>query len=304
VLALTPLALAAAAAAAVIVTRPSETAAQKLLFRVLQATKYTAACKGGGLRHTVLSDTAPARGITATIPELAAVPHGSPPIAALRLAETQGGTILVHTIREITFPGGIRLVLFVNAGNYPFEAANPAQCMSARLQFLGKIRPEPPARLRASVAHLIKTQLSTRPGVETLDIETIPSGRSGAPQYGNGAGEGIPVAPGATLPTGIVGQASACDPGGPDHTPRCTPALYMGIAVPGTTRVTIKPARAGEPHTPSRFARVEDGVFAFTLPKRASQIIVTQVTPTGKTLSRKLFPPVMRTTTPATGATK
>jgi len=252
----------------------------------------------------VLSDAPPARGITATIPELAVVSRGSPPAAALRLAEAQGGTILVHTIRQISFPGGIRLVMFVNAGRAGFEAINPTQCVSARLDFLGQVRPKPSARLRASVAHLIETDLSTRPGVQTLVLETTPSRRSGAPQYGSGAGEGIPVAPGATLPTGIVGQASACGPGGPHHTPRCTPALYMGIATPGAVRVSIKPARPGEPRTPSRVAHVEDGVFVFTLPKRAGPIIVTQLTPTGKALSRKLFAPFTPSTPPANGPTK
>jgi hypothetical protein len=194
--------------------------------------------------------------------------------------------------------------MFVNAGLNDFEAINPTQCVKARLDALAQLRPKPSARIQASVAHLIDTSLSTRSGVQTLELETIPSERSGAPRYGSGAGVGIPVAPGATLPTGIVGQGSACDHSGPHHTPRCTPTLYIGIAAPGAARVRIKPARRGEPHTPSLVAHVKDGVFAFTFPKRAGQILVTQQTATGKTLSRKLFPLFIPTTPPATGATK
>jgi hypothetical protein len=302
--ALVPLVIAAAAAAAVIASRPSETVAQRLLSRVLAATKHTAACRFGGFRHAVLSDMAPSPGITATIPQLAVVPHGSPPVAALRLAEEQGGTILVHTIRQISFPGDIRLVMFVDVGRYPFEAINPAGCVVARLDALRQLRPKPSQTVRASVDHLIEADLSTRPGVQTFALETIPSGRTGAPQYGSGAGAGIPVAPDATLPTGIVSQASACGRGGSDHTPRCTPTLYLGIAIPGTARVRIEPARRGELGTPTEVAPVRDGVFAFTLPRRAGQIVVTQQTSTGRALSREAFPLVAPARTPAIGATK
>ncbi len=300
---LAPLVLAAAAAATVIVIRPGESAAQKLFGRVLDATEHTPACQIVAFQHAVLSDAAPARGITATIPQLATVPHSPPPAAALRLAEAQGGTILVHTIREISFPGSIRVVMFVNRGRYPVEAINPRQCENARLAALTRLRPKPSATLRARVAHTIETDLSTRPGVQTLALETIPSGQRGAPRYASGAGTGIPVAPGTRLPTGIVSQASACDHDGPDHTPRCTPTIYMGIAVTGATRVAIRPARHGEPDTPNRLALVRDGVFAFTLPKRAGQIIVTQQTAAGTTLSRELTPGVTPAHSPATGAT-
>ena len=217
VFALAPLVLAAAAAATVIVIRPGESAAQKLFGRVLDATKHTPACRIVAFQHAVLSDAAPARGITATIPQLATVPHAPPSTAALRLAEEQGGTILVHTIREISFPGGIRVVMFVNRGRYPVEAISPTQCENARLATLTRLRPRPSAKLRATVAHTIETDLSTRPGVQTLALETIPSGQHGAPRYGSGAGAGIPVAPGTTLPTGIVSQASACYPAHPSQ---------------------------------------------------------------------------------------
>jgi len=305
VFALAPLVLAAAAAAAaVIVIRPGESAAQKLFGRVLDATKHTPACRIVAFQHAVLSDAAPARGITATIPQLATVPHAPPSTAALRVAEEQGGTILVHTIREISFPGGIRVVMFVNRGRYPVEAVSPTQCDNARLATLTRLRPRPSAKLRATVAHTIETDLSTRPGVQTLALETIPSGRPGAPRYASGAGTGIPVAPGTTLPTGIVSQASACDHDGPDHTLRCTPTVYMGIAITGATRVAIQPARNGRPDTPSRLAVVRDGVFAFRLPQRAGQIIVTQQTATGTTLSRELVPGITPAPSPATGATE
>jgi hypothetical protein len=45
-------------------------------------------------------------------------------------------------------------------------------------------------------------------------------------------------------------------------------------------------------------------VFAFTLPQRAGQIIVTQQTATGTTLSRELVPGITPARSPATGATE
>jgi hypothetical protein len=282
VVASAPLLLGAGAAAAVIATRTTESPAQTLMNRVLQGTEHTKACSIVSVHHAVLDDRAPERAITAALPWLATVPPSAPPAATLRLAEDNGGVILVHTIRGVQLQHGIRLLMFVSTGDGPVEAFNPGGCVTARLAALNAIRPQPTAAVRARATRLIKTLLATEPGVESLTLEIR---SDGPPAYSYGGGTSIPIPPGGTVPSGVVDEAGPnCVHSDTRHN-RCTPPLFIGIASPGAALVRVSPARRSEPRPLNRVVPVVDGVFAYTLPLGAGPVTITQETASGKTLA-------------------
>ena len=141
-----------------------------------------------------------------------------------------GGRALRSTVRRLDFAGGVSAIVYVKLGASQ-QVADPAACLAARNQ-----------RVDGSAAALaaLAMRLDTATDTQSLNIIYTTGERS------SGGGVGLPVRPGARVPTGIVGF-------GGTHTGG---RAYVGITGPGATRV-----RVGAQTFP-----VRDGIFAFVLP--------------------------------------
>jgi hypothetical protein len=283
-----PLVFVAAAAAATFVAQSGESAADRLLNRILASTGHSAACQTTGPRKSSLSTEAPDPRITAVLPELAGPPPASPGAAVIALAErNSGGAVLARTIRVVTVPGGFSLIVYVAHGQGPFTLVDPQRCLTARLTRLAQLHPDPHDRLWQTVARELRDMPETDPGLQSLTIDRRDH-RKGQPIYGGGAS--FPLLNSySTLPTGVLLSGSGCEHAGPHHRTRCSPVFYGGIAKRATAYLTLQPAKSVGPAPArpgiTRRIGVSQGFFAFTLPRDIGPETISQRGRGGKALA-------------------
>jgi hypothetical protein len=278
----------AAAAAATFVAQSGESAADRLLTRILTTTGHSAACQMTGPRKAGLSNEAPYARITAVLPELASSPDDPPSAAVIAVAErNSGGAVLARTIRVVNVPGGFSLIVYVAHGQGPFTLVDPRRCRDARLERLAQLRPNPHDPLRRTVARTIQAMPDTDPGLQSLTIDRRDN-RKGQPIYGGGASFPL-LSSYSALPTGVLFSGSGCEYVGPHHQTRCSPVFYGGIAKRATAYLTLQPATgadSGPHHTGiTRRIGVSEGFFAFTLPRNSGPESISQRARDGRVLA-------------------
>jgi hypothetical protein len=283
-----PLVFVAAAAAATIVAQSGESAANRLLSRVMTDSSRSAACQMTGPRKAGLSDEAPDPRITAVLPGLASAPDDPPSAAVVALAErNSGGAVLARTIRVVGVPGGFSLIVYVAHGQGPFTLVDPRRCLTARLARLVQLRPHPHDQLRQTVARELRDTPETDPGLQSLTIDRRDN-RKGQPIYGGGASFPL-LSSYSTLPTGVLFSGSGCEYTGPHHQTRCSPVFYGGIAKRTTAYLTLQPATSAATHPAhpgiTRRVGVSLGFFAFTLPRDTGPETISQRARNGKVLA-------------------
>jgi hypothetical protein len=278
----------AAAAAATIVSQSGESAADRLVNRILAGTGHSAACRMTGPGKAGLSNEAPDPRLTAVLPELASAPHDPPSAAVVALAErNSGGAVLARTIRVVDVPGGFSLIVYVAHGQGPFTLVDPQRCRGARLERLAQLLPNARDPLRRAVARMLEHMPDTDPGLQSLTIDHRED-RPGHPLDGGGAS--FPLLNSySTLPTGVLFSGSGCENTGPYHRPRCSPVLYGGIAKRATAYLTLEPATSAPTRARgqrlTRRIGVSQGFFAFTLARNTGPETITQRAQDGKALA-------------------
>jgi hypothetical protein len=179
-----------------------------------------------------LVDGTPLPAITAALPALATA-SGDPAALLKRLPAVDGGPVLRQTLRELTFPGGVVVQVFVVRGRTE-HVADPEACGQARA---AQIAARATGAVRAAALALLASDPVVSPEAQTLQV-----------MYGTGGpvgGVGIPLAPGRHVPLGVLGY------GGPAGA-----RLIVGIADPRAVAV-----RSG-----GVTIKVRDGLYAFRTP--------------------------------------
>jgi hypothetical protein len=288
-LALVALVFVAAATAATIVTQAGESPADALFARVIATTGKAAACRMAGPRKSTLSDESPDPRILATLPALGSSPSQPPGPAVVALAESNsGGSVLARTIRVVSLPGGISLIIYVAHGQGPFTLVEPRRCGEARLAELALLQPNRRDPVRARVAVMIDNAPETNPGVQsiTIDRREIIAGR---PLPGGGGSFPV-LSTDVKLPTGVLFEGSGCEYIGPRHSSRCSPDFYSGIAGRDAYYLTLQPASrtlsGAAVVAVTRRVAVVEGFFAFTLPRDAVREVLLARAKDGRPLAR------------------
>jgi hypothetical protein len=264
-LALAPLALVGGVATAATQLRhgTGNENARSLAFQAVKDTSHEPACRMVGERTATIVDDAPPPAVTAALPELEAAPSVVPPPLVAFVRRRAGGPILGRTLRLIPLGGGRRLLVFVAHGMDDFTLTDPAGCLRARRARLAQLRPDPNDPVRRAAERVLASYRDTMAGAESLDITVVPPGRATP-----GFGTGIPLSGGNPVPTGIVVYGGG---------------LYVGIAKPQATSITLRRARSNQ----RRRIAVHHGFFAFTLPRHTGRMVLTQRAADGRPLGRQ-----------------
>jgi hypothetical protein len=276
-----PLVFVAAAAAATIATHAGEAPTDALFNRVMSTTsaRNTAVCRSVGWRVKArLSAEAPDPRITAVLPELASAPARPPTAKTVALAEhLSGGAVLARTLREVTMPDGITLIVFVAHGQGPFTVLTPQACLAARLARLAQLDPNQHDPVRVAVAGKIREFPDTNVALESLSLF---HGRHGSLEGGGS----LALAPhGRALATGVVSWGYSCTHG------RCSPDLYDGVVGPSTAYLTLIPAGRAGPHRGRVHRRIPvvDGLFVFSIAQNSGHETLIQHAADGRVLSSR-----------------
>ncbi len=199
--------------------------------RAVRDTAHDPACQTGPARKLTLVDGTPLPTVTSALPALAA-PARDPDAVAATLPSSIAGNVLRSTLRELSFPGDVRAIVFVASGP-PQNLADAQACTDARAARVTELAH---GGTRAAALAALAARPDAAPQTLTL---LYGKGRSGL------GGAGIPLHPGSPVPTGILGS------GGTD---RRGERIYAGIARPGDVTVRVD----------ARTIPVRGGIFAFT----------------------------------------
>ena len=247
----------------------NEEKARKLAFQAVKDTGHAPPCRTVEKRDAPIIDEAPPPEVTAGLPDLAA----APPVVSSELLtfvrRRAGGPVLGRTLRLIAVGGGRRLLVFVAHGQGGFTPADPAGCLRARRARLAVLAPDASDPVRKLADRFLAQLRDTMPGAESLDVNVVPPGQSSP-----GFGTGMPLTSGTPLPTGIVVYGSG---------------VYVGIAKPGATSITVRPARNNGRTSVRRRVAVHYGLFAFSLPRHTGPLVLTQRAADGRALGSERF---------------
>ncbi|MEV4419151.1 hypothetical protein AB0L40_04140 [Patulibacter sp. NPDC049589] len=191
------------------------------------------------------------------------------------------GTIARSSVRQATFPGGGRVLVFVSYGS-DFAPRDPAGCTARRKQRLladRRAAGEPTNDATTTRAlFLLDHHRDTDPRSPSLQVL---AGDPGSGAYG---GAGAPLEPGDELHPGLLASGSAG--GGRKR--------FVGIAAPGATSVTVR-AAPGSPHARPRGSAgevrrdvpVQLGLFALTESRGAGHLVIEHRAADGRVLLRR-----------------
>jgi hypothetical protein len=199
--------------------------------RAVRDTARDPACQTGAARKLTLVDGTPLPTVTAALPALA-TPSGDPDALAATLPSSIAGDVLRTTLRELSFPGDVRAIVFVASGP-PQNLADPQACADARAARATELAH---GDTRAAALAALAARPDAAPQTLTL---LYGKGRSGL------GGAGIPLHPGSPVPTGILGFGGTHQRG---------ERIYAGIARPDAASVRVD----------ARTIPVREGIFAFT----------------------------------------
>ena len=220
-----------------------ETQGRKIALRAVRDTATLTACRQSSDRGTLVDEE--------LLPQLTAGLEilrrpADPPHALGRLGSI-GSRVIRSSIHAVDAGGGIRLLIFVEAGGSG-RTADPAACKQARRQRAEQLLEGRSAATRDWAARRLEELRDTAPGLQTLNIF---SRGTGARSTG---GVGIPVLPWEPVPRGLVGSGR----------------VYTGIAEPRAARLELILRTAAKPRT----VRVVYGLYAFALPRGTGRVSV------------------------------
>jgi hypothetical protein len=286
--ALVPLVFAAAAAGALIAQQPSQSATQALLGRVLALSASKPVCTRTLTRHS-LSNDPPLAQIVRPFPQLASYPNVRPAPAALALAQRLAADpVLVRTVRTASFPDGVKLVLFVSEGLGLQPALLDRQaCLRLRLATLARLLPNRGDPLRRAVSSAIAAQVDTLAGTESVWLWQLHL-LNGEPNIDDGTDATVtrndPPLSGGVWTGGGPGCGGAT---------RCFPSIYEGVVSPSVATVAVVPGPVTGRYHAARYrrrVRVQNGLFAFTLPSHHGPELVLQLSARGRVLRSQPLP--------------
>ena len=208
--------------------------------------------KPGCARKLTLVDGTPLPTVTAALPALA-TPSGDADALAATLPSSISGEVLRSTLRELSFPGDVRAIVFVASGP-PQSLADPQACAEARADRATELAH---GDTRAAALAALAARPDAAPQTLTL---LYGKGRGGL------GGAGIPLHPGSPVPTGILGFGGIHQQG---------ERIYAGVARPGAVSV-----RVGTHTIP-----VRDGIFAFARSTGSGRPKVEQLDAAGRLIS-------------------
>jgi hypothetical protein len=263
----------AGATAAGIITfgKSDESKARTIVVAAMRDTAQLPACKSARSTRTVLTEGLPLQGITATLPSLRRAAAGIDPERVLRRLRVRlPGPVLRRTVRRFVMPGDVEVIAYVQDGGSLRPAADTAGCHAARRERAARLSAGRSRSTRQAVAVELADQFEGATRSQILWVFSQSPPRS--PFSGNGAG--APVKPGQRLRTGLLSSGS-----GRDGRRR-----YVGIAGARTAAVLLRAQRPGHAgRFPARVA-VQDGFYAFELPRGIGPVSLDEVTAGGRVL--------------------
>lgn len=266
-LALAPLALIGGVATAATQLGRSggnEDRGRKLAVEAVKDTRRAPSCRIVDTRDAPIVDDAPPPELAAILPQLATAPSRPVPSEDLAFARRHAGrAILGRTLRLVPVGGGRRLLVFVAFGG-PFAVIDPKGCLRARQDRLAVLAPDANDPVRKAADRVLAELRDTMPDAQMLNLLVLPPGHSG-PSFG----AGMELESRAPLPRAIVAYGSG---------------VYVGIAKPSATSITLRPGRKGTRRGIRRRVAVHYGLFAFSLPRHTGPLILTQRTADGRVL--------------------
>jgi hypothetical protein len=233
-----------------------EDGGRKLAFQAVKDTRHAPACRVVDTRDAPIVDDAPPPEFAAILPELATAPSRPVPSEDLAFARRHAGrAILGRTLRLVPVGGGRRLLVFVAFGG-PFTVIDPKGCLRARQDRVAVLAPNTNDPVRKAAERALAELRDTMPDAQMLNLLVLPPGHSG-PSFG----AGMELESRAPLPRAIVVYGSG---------------VYVGIAKPGATSITLRPAGKGTRSGIRRRVAVHYGLFAFSLPRHTGPVVLTQ----------------------------
>jgi hypothetical protein len=251
----------------------AETQGRDIAWQAVRDTANQPACTMVNVSSAgrALTDAAPLKEITDLLPALKTPSSSGDHARALALVSRfpvgSGGAALTQTLRTISLPGGIRLLVYVQQGIGFGAVHDPVGCGRLRLARAQLLSRERSVAVQRWARWRLAQMRDTVPGLQTLWVSSWTAHKTG------GGGGGDPVLPGHPLHPGLSSVRGERDGS----------RVFVGIAGRRAVRVLVKTPPATMRGYPTQVPVVQ-GFYAVVIPKGVGPFRLLEVAADGAAL--------------------